>query len=65
MITTLTMIGIREKMCACEKPKLTSLLNDKILEAFPLRLGISQGYSFLPFLFNLILGSVSQCHNSS
>lgn len=55
MITTLTMIGIKGKMYACEKPQLTSYLMIKYWKLFPLRLGISQGYSFSPFLFNLVL----------
>lgn len=50
------MIGIKGKMCACKKPQLTSYLMLKYWKLFPLRLGISQGYSFSPFLFNRILG---------
>lgn len=50
------MIGIKGKMCACKKPQLTSYLMLKYWRLFPLRLGISQGYSFSPFLFNRILG---------
>ena len=50
------MIGIKGKMCACEKPQLTSYLMLKYWKLFPSRLGISQGYSFSPFLFIRILG---------
>lgn len=55
MITTLTTLGIKGIMCACEKSQLTSFLMMKYWKLLPLRLGISQGYSFSPFLFNIIL----------